>query len=143
MVAARSVGVTVSEFFFTGFTHINDLNSKGQRLACQCVIEVSRDGIIGQCGDRERCRPVWHLRNELHANFKRGFLFELCEVGTLDLHHRFIVTLAIRFICCEGEFLSLADATPHEVGFKTGNHLVVTDEEGQRVATFARIKHLP
>ena len=77
MVAARSVGVTVSEFFLTGFTHINDFDSKGQGLACQCVIEVGCHGIIGQCSDRERCGPVWHLRNELHAHFKRSFLLEL------------------------------------------------------------------
>gem|GEM_PF-5881872 len=144
MMSTGSMGVTVCQLFFRGFSKFNDLNRKCQRFSSHWRIEICRYSFISECNDNELCRAMRHLGHESHALFKRraAHLFQLGKILTRNFKDGILVPGAVGAFRLKGKFPTFALACSHQFLLKSRDHLSVSDQERERISTLARVENL-
>src|SRR5215475_11357143 len=105
-----------------------------QRLACEEVVRVERNRLVGEIGDGQWNIAIRSAHLYMHADFRFGAA-EI-ELAAVDGLHQFLDPVPVSLLRFNDDIFRLAHLHSHQSLIKAGDHLARAYGEGQRLSSF-------
>ena len=139
IVSARTMNVSVVDFFFTGVAHIHNLYIKMQCLAGERVIAVNGNFIIGDVGNRDQGFTAIGAGMKPHSDFE---FIRTFKTVTRYFLYEFVHSLPVGIFRGNGDLELIARALAFQRLLETRNQIARTMQVGKRILTLGCIKYI-